>query len=314
MMSSAVVIPVHNRREMTLRCLERLESDGVFTWATVVVVDDGSTDGTGPAIRERYPAVRLVTGDGNLWWGGAIRLGMVTACREHADCVVWLNDDCLPEPGTLRLLSEHARRINGLAAGWSATPSGGHYGAYRKTFWGLEHVPPPPPGGAARCDAAAGNCVAIARPVVDAIGLPDAARLPHALLDVDYLLSATRRGFPMDLLGSAMCRNDDNHTAAASSWLLDDASPMRQWKIFLGQRSTYSYGPSFHLHLKHWGLWGLWHFVRGYFRLAVVCLLRAVVPLRVLRSIYAARSGAWRRQQFYQQAAATSSPQPPVEK
>ncbi len=312
MISTAVVIPVHNRREVTLRCLARLEDNGVFAWATVVVVDDGSTDGTGEAIRTRFPSVRLLTGDGHLWWGGAIRRGMETACQEGASCLLWLNDDCLPGPGTLRLLADHATRTGGLATGWAETPSGGRYGGFRKTRGGLRDVPPPPPGGEVFCDAASGNCVAIARPVVDAIGLPDAASLPHALLDVDYLLSATRHGFGLTMLGSAVCYNDDNHTAAASSWLLDDASPMKQWRIFLGPRSTYGYAPSFHLHWKHWGGWGLWLFARGYLKLAVACVLRAVVPLRLLRAVYAARSGTWRRQQFYQRGEAGGQPGPDV--
>ncbi len=296
---TAVVIPAHNRREVTLRGLERLTAQGVFGWADVVVVDDGSTDGTGEAVRARFPSAIVLTGDGHLWWGGAIRLGMDHAHRTGAQCIVWLNDDCLPEPDTLRLLAEHARRTGGLATGWAATPSGGRYSGFRKTPGGLKQVPPPAPGNVVACDAASGNCVAIARPVVDAIGLPDAARLPHSLLDVDYTLTATRRGFPLDLLGSAMCRNEDNRCDEAASWLLGSASPMRQWKMFRQPRSTLNYAANFRLHSKHWGSWGLWLFARGYLRLAAVCLLRAVVPLRVLRALYANRSGAWRLQRFY---------------
>ena len=312
MAQTAIIIPVHNRRDVTLRCLACLEADGVFAWARVLVVDDGSTDGTGDAVRARYPSVQLVPGDGNLWWGGAIRLGMETACRQGAACLLWLNDDCLPAPGTLRLLADHAISAGGLATGWAATPSGGRYGGFCKTRQGLRLLPPPPPDSAIPCDAAGGNCVAIARPVVDAIGLPDAARLPHALLDVDYLLSATRRGFRLDLLGSAVCHNDDNLGAATASWLLDDASPWRQWKIFLGRHSTFGYAASFHLHLKHWGAWGWWLFARGYLKLAAVCLLRAIVPLRVLRAVYARRSGTWQRQQFYRQQ--TLTPETPPQK
>lgn len=308
MARTAIILPVHNRREITLRCLAGLEATGVLAWARAVVVDDGSTDGTGDAVRARFPEVRVLTGSGDLWWGGAIRLGMEEALREGADFLVWLNDDCQPEAGTLRLLVDHAARTGGMAAGWAGTPSGDRYGAYRKTRQGLRPVEVPGPGGSVPCDAAAGNCVVFARAVVDAVGLPDAASLPHSLLDVDYTLSATRRGFPLDLLGSAVCRNDDNLGAAAASWLLDDASPWRQWKIFLGRRSTYAYGPSFHLHRKHWGLRGLWLFARGYLKLAAACVLRTLVPLRVLRAVYAPRSGTWRRQQFYRQAEVSATP------
>lgn len=313
MASTVIIIPAHNRREVTLRCLDRLEADDVFSWADVVVVDDGSTDGTGDAVRARHPAATVLTGDGNLWWGGAIRLGMEHAYRAGARCLLWLNDDCLPAPGTLRLLADHAHRTGGLAAGWAATPSGGSYGGQRKTPGGLRAVPPPPPGEATPCDAAGGNCVAISRAVVAAVGLPDAARLPHALLDVDYLLTATEHGLPLALLGSAVCRSDDNLSAAAASWLLDDASPLRQWKIFLDQRSTSSYRASFYFYRKHWGLRGWWLFARPYLKLALVCAVRAVVPLRVLRSVYAARSSAWTRQQSYRRGAVAGCPPPAPE-
>jgi hypothetical protein len=126
--------------------------------------------------------------------------------------------------------------------------------------------------------------------------------MPHTLLDVDYTLTATERGFPLDLLGSAVCRNDDNVKAGSTSWLLSEQSPMRQWKLFLRPQSTFSYGPSWHLHWKHWGVWGVWLYARGYLKLAAICLLRLIVPLRLLRAVYASHSDAWRREEFYRPA------------
>lgn len=302
MSSTFVILPVHNRRDVTLRCLDHLRQTGVTGWARIIVVDDGSTDGTGDTVRARFPEIEILPGDGNLWWGGAIRLGMDSALRSGADFLVWLNDDCLPAPDTLRLLVDHAARTGGVASGWARTPSGGLYGGYRKTWHGLQVVKPPAPGRTRPCDATAGNCVAFARRVVEAIGLPDAARLPHALLDVDYTLTATRRGFPLDLLGSAVCLNDDNLQPTSVSWLLDEQSPLRQWKLFLRPHSPYGYRASFHLHWRHWGLWGLGLYARGYLKLALICVVRALVPLRWLRSLYAARSSAWQRQQFHRQS------------
>ena len=303
MPTTFVILPVHNRRAITLRCLANLQQTGVFGWAQIVVVDDGSTDGTGDAVRAQFPAVRILPGDGNLWWGGAIRLGMDDAMRSGADFLVWLNDDCLPAPGTLRRLVDHVARTGGVASGWAGTPSGGSYGALRATWRGLQPAAIPGADGVQPCEAAGGNCVAFARAVVDAIGLPDAARLPHALLDADYTLTATRAGFPLDLLGSARCQNDDNLHPATASWLLAEQSPMEQWKLFLRPHSTHGYHASLCLHWKHWGIWGLWLYARGYLKLALVCAIRAVVPLRWLHALYATRSSAWQRQEFHRRAA-----------
>ena len=308
MARTSISIPVHNRRETTLHCLRQLAATGVLTWAEAVVVDDGSSDGTSQAVRSAFPQVTVLPGDGTLWWGGATRLGMEHAMGTGADFLVWLNDDCQPDPGTLRLLVEHAARTGGIAAGWAATPSGGRYGGFRHSWRGLSPVTVPGPGEIVACDAAAGNCVVFSRSVVEAIGLPDAAHLPHALLDADYTLMATRRGFPLDLLGSAVCRNDDNLQPASESWLLGEQSPMAQWKLFLRPHSTYGYRASFRMHWKHWGLWGLWLHGRGYLKLALICAVRAVIPLRWLRALFGHRSAAYRRQQFHEQPPTDGNP------
>ena len=36
-----LILPVHNRREITLRCLRHLHGLSVDAWAQIVVVDDG---------------------------------------------------------------------------------------------------------------------------------------------------------------------------------------------------------------------------------------------------------------------------------
>ncbi len=62
-----LIIPVYNRREITLqalRSLRRIDDQGLNVH--IIVVDDGSTDGTGEAIRRDFPEVQIVEGDGTL--------------------------------------------------------------------------------------------------------------------------------------------------------------------------------------------------------------------------------------------------------
>lgn len=72
MKDAFLVIPVRNRREITLRCLRHLRDHRDLDWLNVIVVDDGSTDGTSEAVRKEFREVQLVQGNGDLWWTGAI--------------------------------------------------------------------------------------------------------------------------------------------------------------------------------------------------------------------------------------------------
>lgn len=89
-----VIIPVHNRREITGRLLERL-SEQTSSGYRIIVVDDGSTDGTSEMIESRFPNVTLLHGDGNLWWTGATNLGLKHVMEDSPDndYAMLLNDD-----------------------------------------------------------------------------------------------------------------------------------------------------------------------------------------------------------------------------
>ena len=101
-----IIIPVHNRREITLACLGKLRETGVLANFQVVVVDDGSTDGTAVGIEHNYPEVKILYGDGNLWWAGAIAVGMQYALDQKAEYIFWLNDDCFPQGNCLSKMLE----------------------------------------------------------------------------------------------------------------------------------------------------------------------------------------------------------------
>ncbi len=69
------MIPVHNRKKLTRECLASLQNQDTKHF-TVIVVDDGSTDGTSEMIRAEFPDTILLQGDGGLWWVGSINKGI----------------------------------------------------------------------------------------------------------------------------------------------------------------------------------------------------------------------------------------------
>jgi len=90
-----VVIPVHNRCDLTVAMLRTMVAQ-TCSDLSITVVDDGSTDGTSEAIRDEFPDVRLIVENGNQWWTGSINRGIEAVLEggfSEDDFVLVINDD-----------------------------------------------------------------------------------------------------------------------------------------------------------------------------------------------------------------------------
>jgi GT2 family glycosyltransferase len=96
----AVVVITHQRRDELLVALTRLLD--LPERPHVVVVDNGSTDGTAGAVRERFPQVELIASPVNL---GAVGRNLGIARLAHP-YVAFCDDDTWWEPGALRTAAD----------------------------------------------------------------------------------------------------------------------------------------------------------------------------------------------------------------
>lgn len=282
-----IIVPVHNRCATTLHGLEHLRQTGVLAWARVVIVDDGSTDDTAARVTAAFPEVHVLAGDGTLWWAGATVKGMRFAVERGATHVVWLNDDCLPRPGTLQALVEQATARNGPTVAQAITPSGLCYGGWIKTrMWfdlvrcGAQEIK--------ACQTFSGNCVCLPRAVVDRIGYPDAAAFPHYLADADFGLRAGQAGFQSSVIGAALCDNADN--PGAQSWLLDPIPLRMIARSFTTPKGLYYFPAYYRFCWRHWGFWGLAVWMAPYLRFLAIAAVRLVLPPALIRWLYGTES------------------------
>ena len=95
-----VVIPTWNGSNELSTCLEALAAEP--TPHSVIVVDNGSSDGTQELVRERFPAVQLLDLGENLGFGKAVNRGVAAG---NADSVILLNNDAYVQPGFLDAIS-----------------------------------------------------------------------------------------------------------------------------------------------------------------------------------------------------------------
>jgi GT2 family glycosyltransferase len=237
-----VVMPVHNRRALTLGCLRSLATlDTAGLDLHVIVVDDGSTDGTAAAIADAHPGVEVIQGDGTLWFTEGTNVGVRRALVRDPDFVLMINDDQVFEAGCLRSLVETARAqprsvLGPLLLRWDV-PDRLFQTAPRWETWrgGWRHwyrqTPATVPAQPWLVDLIVGNCVLVPAAAFRECGLMDAVRFPN-FGDAEFTPRLRRAGWQLiiDPRARVLCQPN---TAPASVRTLPGG---RRWRALLVDR------------------------------------------------------------------------------
>ena len=126
-MIDAVVV-TWNAGEQACACVEHTRDPELV--ATIVVVDNASSDGTADAVRAAHPDVTVIALEQGVGLARALNLG---ARLGSAPFVLYLNDDVLAEDGAIRSLLEalHARPDAVAAGGRLVNPDRSTQDRYR---------------------------------------------------------------------------------------------------------------------------------------------------------------------------------------
>ena len=216
-----VVTPVHNRKELTLGCLRSLadiDREGIDLH--VIIVDDGSTDGTAAALREQFPDVEIVEGDGNLWYTAGMNAGFSAAMRHEPDYVLAINNDSEFDPKFLRHMISTAERnprsvVGAVLVNWDDRNSVFQVAPKWNVWWGgmrhwvrqtLDTLPKRP----WKVELIVGNCVLFPAAAIREMGLMDAKRLPQ-YGDAEYTPRMRKAGWTLliDPRARVYCKPND---------------------------------------------------------------------------------------------------------
>jgi GT2 family glycosyltransferase len=248
-----IIISVHDRKQATLKCLASL-SVQTYAERTIIVVDDGSIDGTAESVRKEYPSTVLLRGDGNLWWTGATNLGIQHALRhaEGRDYVLTLNNDTVVRPNYLQCMLEAAVshpknligsitlskedestianggvRINWLTAKYTCLAKGARYEEIHSLYPSLLPV-----------DVLPGRGTLIPIEVFHRIGLYDGKNFPHYGADYEFSRRAKRNGYELLVNYEAVVISDITSTGMNNEVLAMSWAELR--RSFFSIRSPYN--------------------------------------------------------------------------
>jgi len=213
----AILMTVHNRKEKTLKCLtnlyvalQQVSSSIVFD---VYLTDDGSTDGTRDDIRVRFPQVRIVEGDGNLYWcRGTIAAWKRALAEDDYDGFFWLNNDSYLYSDAFSIILEAIEKMEhpAIIGGAFVSETTGQASFGGKTDDRIMT----PNGQWQKFDQFQlnGNFVFVPKIVVEKIGILDGT-FHHGIGDYDYGNRARKKGIELLLTPHyiGVCERDSNY-------------------------------------------------------------------------------------------------------
>ena len=200
----AIIVLNWNGKEDTEKCLDSLEKI-TFPNKEILLIDNGSTDGSQEFFRMEFPDIRLIETKCNLGYAGGNNVGLEIGLKEEFDFFFVLNNDTVVDPKIVKAFlagfsdkgigilggkiyrMDDPKRLDHLGGRWNRKKIDFDYVGYREMD-GEEWTSP------LELDYVTGAAMMIRREVLEKVGLFD----PRFFLfweESDLCFRARRAGF-----------------------------------------------------------------------------------------------------------------------
>lgn len=124
----AIIVLNWNAKEYTLACLASLKKL-TYSKVEIIVIDNGSEDGSATTIRNQFPDICLIETGSNLGFAQGNNVGIAAAMQKGADLFFLLNNDTVVAPSILE----------GFLSTLETHPQAGILGA-KICLWDMPHL------------------------------------------------------------------------------------------------------------------------------------------------------------------------------
>ena len=233
----AAVVPVFNRVNDTINCITKLKSltDEQIN-IDIILVDDGSTDGTSSLVSSRFADIKILLGDGNLWWTGGVNKGLKYINKNiECDYILLLNNDTNFNKHTLQNLINvlHTRSIKTVCSSTVIDEESGKIYNMGQKFSGFfKELKPIYKGDdisehkneIVKCDSIGTRFVLMPKRIINDVGLFDEKHFPHGYSDFDYFIRSNKKNYQIltiadSIIYTTQNRNYFNYQIITSSLL-----------------------------------------------------------------------------------------------
>lgn len=230
-MTIHVVVPVFNRLALTQALIDCLRRQALNDVLRIVIVNDGSTDGSADWLAEQRD-IDVLQGDGSLFWGGAVDLAVryLQAKATPEDWVLLMNNDTTVADDFVQRLLDAALTYAPAAVGSVIRDEADHahllsvgvnVDAWRlltRDTLDVDHSKVTIP--VVDVDALSGRGVLFPLASLSAAGGMRPRALPHYLADYEVSVRVRKSGWRLLVLTEAAVYSGDDYgsTQRAMSW------------------------------------------------------------------------------------------------